>query len=140
MLRDAKTTPIAERMRRPPLGGDIVLRCQRQRRTNGFFSVRIHIFVLSHEFILRLSLGGLVRLKETLRKFAALQPDRKLVCYCIIQNQPRFSACPSFEVLRQENPLVSCCANRSIGGFKQKSLRKVKPSQESPSYGLPEAQ
>ncbi len=28
---------------------------------------------------------------------------------------PDFSACPSFEVLRQENPLVLCCANKTLG-------------------------
>ncbi len=32
-----------------------------------------------------------------------------------IQTTPDFSACPSFEVLRQENPLVLCCANRTMG-------------------------
>jgi hypothetical protein len=40
MLRDANTTSIAERVRRPPLGGDSALRRQRWRRTNDFFLER----------------------------------------------------------------------------------------------------
>ena len=50
--------------------------------------------------------------------------DRKLGCY-YIRNHPRFSACPSFEVLQQENLLVSCCNNQNTGGFN--SLLSYKP-------------
>ena len=39
--------------------------------------------------------------------------NRKLGCY-YIRNHPRFYARPSFEVFRQENPLVLCRTNKTL--------------------------
>ena len=43
--------------------------------------------------------------------------DRKCAAYTY-KTTPDFSACPSFEVLRQENPLVLCCTDKTLGVLK----------------------
>jgi hypothetical protein len=63
MLRDAKTTSIAERVHRPPLGGDTV---------SAALAAKIEFFLWSAfgmNSYQTLSLGDLVRLKESSRKF-----------------------------------------------------------------------
>ncbi len=83
MLCDAKTTSIAERIHRPPLGGEIVpvAKAAEGGRTNGFFEC-----MNSYEFIFDEFIASSIFFRMTRRKFAEIcritdtQTGRKLGC------------------------------------------------------------
>ncbi len=67
------------------------------------------------------------RLEEGSRKFVALHTDthtnRHRVGLLIHTKPPQVFRVTSFEVLRQEDLLVLCCASKTLGVFKMLCLR-----------------